>query len=66
MGRDIVIFRAERIAPRLSVSGAHRRAGITPTSDPTPPASIEDLDTEAGRPDTMADRLAAAGARGGS
>jgi len=63
MGRDVVIFRAERIVPRLSVPGGHGRTAVAPASDPPTPASIEDLDTGPGRSDTLADRLEAAGAR---
>ena len=63
MARDVVIFRAERIVPRLSVPSGHGRAAAAPASAPTTPASIEDLDTGPDHPDTLADRLEAAGAR---
>jgi hypothetical protein len=63
MSRDVVIFRAERIVARLSVSGWHERTAVAPASDPSTPASIEDLETGPDRSDTLADRLEAAGAR---
>jgi hypothetical protein len=63
MGKDVVIFRAERIVPRLSVPVAHGRTVVAAASDPPTPALIEDLETGPDRSDTLADRLEAAGAR---
>ncbi|MEA2545175.1 MAG: hypothetical protein QOI09_448 [Chloroflexota bacterium] len=66
MSADVVIFRAERIVPRMAIPGELARArsrAASPSTEPTELGSIEEIDHRPGWSDALTDRLAAGRAR---
>lgn len=66
MSTDVVIFRAERIVPRMAIPGELARARSRAAPPPTATAelsSIEEIDRRPGWSDVLSDRLAAGRSR---
>ena len=63
---DVVIFRAERIVPRMAIPGELARARLRaapPLAAPADLGSIEEIDRRQGWSDALTDRLAAGRSR---
>ncbi|HEY8847345.1 MAG TPA: hypothetical protein VIM24_11835 [Candidatus Limnocylindrales bacterium] len=66
MRTDVVIFRAERIVPRMAIQGEPARGRMRAAPPPLAPVelgSIEEIDRRPGWSDALTDRLAAGRSR---
>lgn len=65
MSTDVVVFRTQRIVPRMAAPSRLENAAVPPSNvDPlSVPGSIEEIDGGHGAADALVERLAAARAR---